>query len=162
MGDLTPNLSVREFACRCKYKNCKYKEAAHMPLVMAIQGAADHFAAKLNTRVKVTIKGGNRCMLHNVAVQVKYSGKTVEEAAASKSKHLNLIAADHQIHAWKSGQWFIIDPQDLYDYYDDQFPNSCGIGLYSNRVHFDDGCAEANYRQKQTHISYCNPKTLPW
>ncbi len=49
MGDLTPNLSVKEFACKCKDPGCKYKQAAHMPLVLMIQDAADYDPITIST-----------------------------------------------------------------------------------------------------------------
>ena len=137
MGDLTKNLSVSEFACDCNYSDCPAKEAAHMPLVMAIQDAVNYFTVKKNAPVIVTITDGNRCFKNNVDIQMKWSGKTREQAEKSKSKHLNYIAADHRLLVKKDGKWEIIPPKELFDYYDSKYPNSHGVGLYNNRVHLD-------------------------
>ena len=137
MGDLTKNLSVSEFACDCNYPDCPAKEAAHMPLVLAIQEAVDYFTAKKGARVIAEITDGNRCFKNNVDIQMKWSKKTREEAEKSKSKHLNFIAADHRLKVKTSTGWQIIPPQELFDYYAGKYPNSHGIGIYSNRVHLD-------------------------
>ena len=137
MGDLTKNLSASEFACDCNYSDCKSKEAAHMPLVLAIQDAVDFFSESNGCPAMVEITDGNRCFKNNVDIQIKWSNKTPEQAAASNSMHLYHIAADHRISLKVDGSWLPVEPSDLFDYYDSKYPNSCGIGLYSNRVHLD-------------------------
>ena len=138
MGNLTANLSVEEFACNCKNADCTvHKAVAHMPLVVAIQDAADHFKAQNHaTAVKVTITGGNRCPKDNAAT----------DGAATSSKHLLCIAADHRIAVQIGTAWMTIPPEDLYNYYDRKYPNSHGIGLYSNRVHLDTRKVKARWK----------------
>ena len=138
MGDLTANLSAKEFACTCSYQECNaHKVVAHMPLVLAIQDAADHFKAQNHaTAVRVTITGGNRCPKDNAAT----------EGAATSSKHLLCIAADHRIAVQIGTAWMTIPPDDLYNYYDRKYPTSHGIGLYNHRVHLDTRPVKARWK----------------
>lgn len=138
MGNLTANLNWEEFSCDCKNADCPAKLVAHMPLVLVIQGAADHFKERRKaTRVRVDITGGNRCKPHNIDVQMIEAKKTRAEAEASKSTHIDCIAADHKIFVEVGGEWQMVEPKELYDYYDKKFFDSHGVGLYSNRVHID-------------------------
>lgn len=128
MGDLTANLSAAEFACRCNYPDCHHKKVAHMPLVLAIQDAADHFKAKYKaSAVSVQITGPNRCPRHN--------GET--EGAAANSPHVDCIAADHKIRVVVGGLPVSVPPKELYTYYDTKYFDRYGVGLYANRVHLD-------------------------
>jgi len=137
MGGLTDNLSVHEFACKCE-DECTHKEVVHMPLALAMQAAADYFVEQYNAeRVIVNISCGNRCPDHNIHVQIKDTGKTYHEAKKSKSTHVRCIGADHTISVVVMGEKHEIEPQELYEYYDDTHFNSCGVGLYSWGVHLD-------------------------
>lgn len=138
MGNLTKNLSTEEFACRCNYPDCHLKLVAHMPLVLAIQGAADHFADKHIARVKIVISGPNRCPKHNAA-----------EGGAKESTHQDAIAADHHLEIAVGGRWVLIAPLELYKYYDSKYPNKYGIGLYDNRVHLDTREVRARWNNSQ-------------
>jgi len=126
---------VNEFACECSLSGCNGKRVAHMPLVLAIQECVDHFAAKYETRARVNITGPNRCSAHNKAV-----------GGAPHSTHVDYIAADHNIELKQAdGSYKLLDPKEQYDYYDKKYPNSHGIGIYSNRVHLDTRMARARW-----------------
>jgi len=139
MGDLTLDLSVREFACKCKYPDCKaHKSVAHMPLVLLIQDAADHFKKKYYASdVRITITCGNRCKKHDVDVQMKDAGKTRAEAEAMDSQHVYCTAADHRMQVMTGLNWQTVPNDDLYDYYDKKYFDRLGVGFYGDRVHVD-------------------------
>ena len=137
MGDLTKNISAHELACDCKYPDCRSKEVAHMPLVMAMQGAVDYFSEKYEAPARIVITDGNRCFKNNVDIQLKYTKKTRAQAEKSKSRHLFHVASDHHIKLKIEGDWKRLPSTELYDYYDRKFPDSCGLILYFNRVHLD-------------------------
>ena len=146
MGDLTENLSVREFACDCNYAECKSKLSAHMPLVLAIQSAADHFKREYRAeRVRVTITDGNRCKPNNTDIQMEWAGKTREEAERSDSRHMYHISSDHRIEVLIEGHWKLVPIDILAAYYDYKHPDSYGIGRYSNRVHLDTRLSKARW-----------------
>lgn len=139
MGDLTLNLSVREFACKCHYQDCNGKLVAHMPLVLAIQDACDHFETKYDAqKVSVTISGPNRCPKHNA-----------DEGGAPGSTHKDYIAADIKIRVKLAGEWHYIDPIDMYQYFDSKYPDTYGLGLYHNRVHIDTREEKARWDKTQ-------------
>lgn len=121
MGDMTKNLSRREFTCQCG--NCQYFAIDFM-LVMAIQGACDHFSEKYKQPISVRITGGNRCPQRNT-----------EAGGAPGSFHMMMCAADHKFFLKQSNHQ--IDADEVADYYEQKFFDSCGIGRYANRTHFD-------------------------
>ena len=130
MGDLTKNISASELACRCNYEDCPAKLVAHMPLVVAMQDAVDHFKDKYEaTKAIINITGPNRCAKHNAD----------EEGTSTGSKHVDCIAADHHIKVWVSEcRWLKVPATELALYYDEKYPESHGIGIYNKgRVHLD-------------------------
>jgi len=151
MGDLTTNLSVREFACKCNYPDCKaHKSVAHMPLVTVLQEAADYFKSKYYaTKVSIEITCGNRCKKHDIEVQIKDAGKTRTEAEAMESKHVECIAADHRISVLVGINWQTVPNEDLYYYYDKKYFDKYGVGFYGNRVHLDTRSDKARWGMKK-------------
>lgn len=135
MGNLTKNLSVEEFACKCNFSDCNLKLVAHMPLVQAIQQCADHLADKYTARIRVTISGPNRCAKHNALTPGSSEG----------SMHVHGIAADHYFEQENGGRWKLIPPTEVYAYYDKKYPTSHGLGLYDNRVHLDTRAVKARW-----------------
>ena len=127
---LTRNFQRSEFACEC---GCGF-DTADFLLVQTLQDERDYFES-IYGRVRLVITGRNRCKAHNAATP----------GAAPNSTHTEGKAADHHIDRWLGGKWVRIDPQEQYDYLDSSFPDSCGIGLYSNRVHFDTRAAKARW-----------------
>jgi len=146
MGDCTPNLSAWEFACKCSDPDCTHKQAAHMPLLVALQDVADHFKEEFDAaRVSIDIRGGNRCRPHNIVVQMQWSGKTRTEAEASKSTHMDCIAADFKIKVKLGDSWHQVPPVDVQEYLVAKYPTSHGIGLYHNRNHLDTRATTARW-----------------
>lgn len=123
MGNLSKNLSRSEFLCEC----CCGFDTVDIKLVEMLQGACDHFAAVYGTKIKISITGPNRCKAHNT----KVTGNP-----DSNSQHIYGRAADHKIYAYTCGEWMQIPPIEVYDYYDEAYPE-CGLGIYVNRVHAD-------------------------
>lgn len=127
MGDLTANLSVWEFACKCKYPDCNGKRVAHMPLVLTLQKACDYFLKYYDAKkVSIEISGPNRCAKHNA-----------DEGGAPNSTHVDYIAADIKIKVLLADKWYPVPPETMYEYFDKTYPNSYGVGLYDNRIHVD-------------------------
>lgn len=126
MGDLTANLSLNEFACKCSLPTCTHKETADYRLVNALQSACDYFKSKYKAPVSITITSGNRCREHNAA-----------EGGKPESKHIYCIAADLKISVKIAEKWHQVDPQEVYNYFDTFYSDRYGLGLYHNRVHFD-------------------------
>jgi uncharacterized protein YcbK (DUF882 family) len=108
MGNLTNNFSTHEFACQC---GCGTGEISGK-LVDVLQEIRDHFGAS------VVVTSGIRCATHNAAV-----------GGASKSKHIEGIAADIQVKG--------VEPAVVYAWLDDTYPYTLGLGLYHGWVHID-------------------------
>ena len=96
-----------EFAC----KHCG--EQNHDQHLVAL---LELIRLKFNSPVIVT--SGYRCEVHNKNV-----------GGAPKSKHIEGIAADIKVKG--------VPPSKVFEFLDDTFPNSYGIGLYSGWVHID-------------------------
>lgn len=122
MGDLTENFSRSEFECKCNC-DCGYI-AADFELVNVLQSAVDYFENKYNQRVSCEITGGNRCPRHNK-----------DEGGSEGSKHQFCIAVDHKFKLKDSNHY--IDPVEVAEYYESQYPDKYGIGIYDNRNHLD-------------------------
>lgn len=117
MGNLSPNLSRYEMACEC---GCRF-DTVDIELVGIIQMVCDHFGQ--GGKVSLIVSGPNRCPEHNAATQ----------GAAAGSKHQFGIAMDFKIYV----DHVQMSPTLVYEYIDSKFPNKYGLGLYSNRTHFD-------------------------
>jgi hypothetical protein len=139
MGDLTKNLSRKEFECEC---GCGF-DTVDYELVVMIQDAADSFAVEHNSKITVEITGGNRCQKHNEEVQKQEVKNYVP--FSSKSTHIEAKAADHKFFYYKDGIKTQIPPKKVYDYYDKKYPTSKGVGLYSNRTHVDSRAVKARW-----------------
>ena len=97
-----------ETACQCE---CGFDEQ-NKKLYAILDDLREHFGAP----IKLT--SGNRCPAHNRA-----------EGGSRYSQHIYGRAVDMKVKG--------IDPKVVYAKLDELFPDSCGIGLYWNRVHFD-------------------------
>ena len=115
MGDLTTNISRSEFACKC---NCGF-DTVDIALAEALQDCVDHFG-----HCYILITGPNRCEKHNNSV-----------GGALNSQHIYGRAADFRIFDVKTRTQ--VSPVEVYDYMDKAYKGKYGLGLYSNRVHFD-------------------------
>jgi len=128
MGDLTKNFSRSEFACSC---GCDLI-AVDFSLVTALQNGVDYFTAKYNQKVSCIITSGNRCPDCNKAA-----------GGAENSTHLLCLAVDHKFFLKQTGHQ--IEPEEVAQYYEKTFPESSGIGRYSNRTHFDTRIKKARW-----------------
>ncbi|MBL4839049.1 MAG: hypothetical protein JKY34_15885 [Kordiimonadaceae bacterium] len=126
MGDLSFNLSRWEMACRCR---CGF-DTVDVDLVKNIQEICNHFADKYEGRAALIVTGPNRCDAHNAETP----------GAAPGSLHTQAKAMDFKLKV--DGKH--IPPREVYDHINEAYPNQYGLGLYSNRVHFDvrSGAAE--------------------
>lgn len=127
MGNLTNNLSRHEVACRC---GCGF-DTTDFKLVQIIQDCCDHFAAKYHQRIVLDPTGPNRCVAHNKA-----------EGGAPDSQHIYGKAMDFVI-SLKDGM--LITPQEIYDYLDNKYPDSLGLGIYDDRNHADSRDVKARW-----------------
>lgn len=120
MGNLSQNLSRKEFACKC---GCGFDTVDH-ELVEVLQGCVDHFADLYHTAVMIIITGPNRCIMHNIDV-----------GGADGSQHIKARAADFKlfIHSGRDQ----IHPDEVAVYLDENYSDKFGIGQYTNRTHLD-------------------------
>lgn len=119
MGDISKNLSRHEMACKC---GCGF-DTVDVELGRVIQQVCFEFAQRTGQQVYLIVTGPNRCRAHNAATP----------GASENSQHLYGRAMDFIL---KSGGVYI-SPQDIYTYINETWPDQYGLGLYSNRVHFD-------------------------
>ena len=102
----------QEFACPCG--SCAPYPEVRTDLVQALDAAREEFDCP------VYITSGYRCSTWNKKV-----------GGSPRSPHLNMpaMAADIVVRA--------IPPITVFDYFDDTFPDSLGLGLYGSHVHVD-------------------------
>lgn len=106
---ISVNFSREEFKCNCGNCGC---DTADIELIKILEQVRSHF----NRPVK--INSGHRCNKYNKSV-----------GGSSKSQHLYGRAADIVING--------IDPYEIYDYLNECYPDSLGLGGYSNFTHVD-------------------------
>lgn len=111
MGDLSKNLSKREFACKC---GCGF-DATDMRLVRLLQQCVDALGDT------IIITSGCRCVGYNRKI-----------GGAVNSQHIFGVAADFKIY--KDGKQVL--PGDVADWLEDN-ADRCGIGRYKSWVHLD-------------------------
>ena len=134
MGNLSKNLSRHEFACNCGH--CGF-DTVDSQLITVLQEVTDSFDAYIR------ITGGNRCREHNYKLRELYESSGGKHGAktACKSQHIHGRAADFQLY--HNGSREQIDPSIVYSYLLNKYPDSFGLGLYSNRVHIDTRTSKA-------------------
>lgn len=145
MGDLTANLSRHEFACKGNLPGCVKCSRAPVDymLVTTIQQLADAYTKEYQdkwfgsdwARTIIDIKSGHRCIEYDAKIKGlnpdDFNGKKVSE-------HVWYMASDFAIEIiLEDGERILIDPEEMATRLDELFPDSCGIGIYDNRVHFD-------------------------
>lgn len=130
MGNLSKNFSRSEFECSC---GCEF-DTVDTVLLRVLQGVADHYSV-VYRKVRVTITSGCRCLAHNEEVQNEYNPSYVP--FSSKSQHLYGKAVDFKVHTEIDGKWVQIPPDNVYEYIDQEYPDTLGLGMYSNRNHVD-------------------------
>jgi hypothetical protein len=127
MGDLTKNISQHELDCKCG--KCEVSIQWHEPVVMCWQKACDYFASKYGVdKVKLTITSGARCYEYN-RIPESEGGP----GSTDGSQHPRCSAIDGKIFIGNSQ----IPPKEVFDYFDGQYPDACGIKAYNSFTHFD-------------------------
>lgn len=112
---MTTNFKQEEFKCKCGCGEMRIAET----IVMLCQMIRSHF------NQPVTIVSGCRCLKHNTNV-----------GGASSSMHMPK-SYDNQCHAVDI-QVKGIEPDEVYEFMEDMFPDMLGLGLYNSWVHIDD------------------------
>ena len=97
-----------EFECFC---GCGFNTVDY-ELAEVVDKLREHFNAP------VFITSGCRCEAHNKAI-----------GGAKSSKHMLGIASDLKVAG--------VNPTQVYDYLNKEYPNKYGIGLYRTWVHID-------------------------
>lgn len=121
MGDITKNLSRYEMACQC---GCGF-DTVDAELAAVIQECVDHFNRKYpHFRISLKVNSGCRCEDHNKA-----------EGGSPKSQHLKAKAMDFYLYDKKSNT--MIDPDEVYNYFDLKYRDKYGVGRYNGRTHVD-------------------------
>ena len=116
MGDLSTNFSRYEFACSC---GCGFDTIDTETLTVA-EIVRDHYDAP------VRINSACRCTAHNQAV-----------GGGVQSFHLTARAIDIEVDGVPAPQ--------VADYLDSLFPDTYGIGKYSNFTHIDSRSVKARW-----------------
>lgn len=105
---ITTNFKVKEFAC----KDGADTVFVNDELVNILQKVRNHFGKAVN------ITSGYRTDTYNKKV-----------GGANYSQHLYGNAADIYITG--------VEPKEIYDYLNNEYPNSLGLGKYASFVHVD-------------------------
>lgn len=113
---LSDHFHAREFGCTGETAIFVGQE-----LLEVLEDIRDHFGRP------VYINSGYRNKKHNAEVGGEYD-----------SQHLLGIAADIRVEGWT--------PQEVYNYLDKLYPETYGLGLYSNFVHIDTRYTKARWR----------------
>lgn len=108
MGSISPYFDRQEFACKC---GCGFS-AVDVELLEVLH------LVRLKFGAAVMISSACRCKSHNESV-----------GGSTGSKHMLGIAADIVVRG--------VAPSDVYEYLDDEWPDSLGIGRYSTFTHVD-------------------------
>ena len=145
---LSKNFAVSEMSCK---DNCKKGKYPKIGIVILLELVRMYFGNKYDTQCVIEVKSGNRCLNHNEAVQkiwypINHHGKQYVPFS-SQSVHMEYGACDFKVKirvpykitvgGFVLRRWTQIAPKDVYDFLDDLFPNSLGLGLYKNRNHAD-------------------------
>ncbi len=128
MGDLTKNISRHELLCKCG--NCDVRILDEEPIIQIVQDACDHFANLHNVdRVYLDIGRGASCYQYN-RIPVVQGGP----GSNDNSQHPRACAIDFKIFIPNK---FPVDPQHVYNYLNDKYPDSLGLGSYVTFTHAD-------------------------
>lgn len=122
MGDISAHFSRHEFECKC---GCRRSSADYL-LILMLESARAYFG----TQLVITANGGFRCDVQN-----KLKG------GVEYSQHTQGKAADHVIPGVRT--------KELFDFYDQQYPNTGGVGYYphSHFVHVDSRLQRARWSE---------------
>ena len=135
MGDLTKNISQHELTCKCG--KCSVTIQAHEPIIWMVQKACDYFAAEYGVeKVKLTITSAARCYEYN-----RIPDKDGGPGSNDESQHPRCSAMDIKIFT-DSVQ---VPTKKVADYFDHNYPTSCGIGVYKTFTHIDSRSEKARW-----------------
>ena len=130
MGDLTENLSRKEFACEC---GCGF-DTIDYEVVVAIQHCADRYKTATGKKVSVKINCGCRCEKHNKDLRdlyIKTDGKqganTAENSLHQKGRASDIVLFVDNVK---------VSPKEIADFFKKNYPKF-GIGDYSTFTHID-------------------------
>lgn len=131
-GDISEHISRVEVICPCG--GCKVAVADHK-LVEAIEDVCDYFITLPRTiRVAAHFNSWNRCPDYDLKMKLE-NGYQVSN---KPSEHTLYWATDFWLETVKdNGTRSKIPDDDIADYLEKKYPNSCGIGRYSDRTHLD-------------------------
>ena len=124
MGDISEHLSRHEVACKC---GCGFATADYQTVLMFEQ------ARLFEGGNPITPNSWCRCQHYNEIVQMDKNENYVP--FSSRSKHMEGIACDYPSK----------NPKELYNFLDNLYPDSCGLGLYNWGVHFDSRPVKARW-----------------
>jgi len=116
---VSTNFSRSEFSCKC---GCGF-EAVDIVLVNVLEKVRKYMCMNFG-ECFIDITSGNRCSEHNKKV-----------GGAENSKHISGIAVDFKV--FKKDTYEQIPEKIVYNYLEIHYPNTFGIGRYSNRTHLD-------------------------
>jgi zinc D-Ala-D-Ala carboxypeptidase len=129
MGDITKNISQHELKCQCGQCNVMIQD--HEPVIQCVQKCCDYFATKHGVdRVTLKITSAARCYEHNREI-----------GSNDNSQHPRCRAMDIQIFIRN----YQVPPAEVAEYFDNQYPDSCGIGTYATFTHFDTRSVRARW-----------------
>lgn len=126
MSQLTKNFKQEEFQCKCGCKEMRISPT----VVILCQMVRDKF------KMPVTIVSGCRCREHNENV-----GGAEESQHMPKGDEL-CHAVDIRVRG--------VNPVIVYNYLNESFPNTLGLGLYATWVHIDDRMSASFRWDKRT------------
>ncbi len=109
MGDISKNFNRSEMSCKCR---CGF-ETADIELIEVLEVVRDWCEG-----APVRITSGCRCATYNKQI-----------GGSEHSKHKLGIAADIIVHG--------VEPKEVYNILDGQYPSKFGIGSYKTFTHID-------------------------
>lgn len=116
MGDISEHFNRSEFECKC---GCSF-DTVDIGLIEALEAVRTYFMKP------VTITSGCRCVEHNA-----------NEGGSYGSQHIYGKAADFKVKG--------VEAEKVYDFLSRAYPESHGLGLYSNRCHIDSRAQKARW-----------------
>ncbi len=122
MTRITKNISKHELKCKCN--NCDVYIHHKERIVHIVQSVCDQFA-KLNNVDKIVLKipSAARCYVYNRSV-----------GSNDSSQHPRTRAMDIQLFLPNGTQ---IPPELIYEFVNNMYPESLGIGSYKTFTHID-------------------------
>lgn len=131
-NNLSKHFKASETSCNC---NCgqNVDPVVNVLLELVRAWADKMYGAK--TRIKVS--SGSRCVEWNK-----------HEGGDPNSKHIDNIAVDFVVEYFTHNTWWQVPTKVIYDFLDDLFPTSLGLGLYDNFNHMDGRFIKARWDKR--------------